>query len=180
MKSLVMKLKWLAVVPVLLFIAACSDNSGSASNTNTPGNTNTTSKSTDVAIMDVYKSETCGCCEDWISHIKTAGFHSVIHHPDDMGVLKSANGIEPQYRSCHTGISKDGFVFEGHIPAHLIKKFLAEPPKNAIGLAVPGMPLGSPGMEVEDRFSPYQVLVLNSDGTSRVFAEVKTAREQYE
>jgi len=174
MKSLVMKFKWLAVVPVVLVIAACSDKPDSASNTNTA------SDSTDVAFLDVYKSESCGCCKDWISHIETAGFHSVIHHPDDMGVVKSANGIKPEYRSCHTGISKDGYVFEGHIPAHLMKKFLSNPPGNAIGLAVPGMPLGSPGMEVGDKFSPYQVLLLKSDGTSRVFAEVRTANEQYQ
>ena len=68
-----------------------------------------------------------------------------------------------------TAVSSDGYVFEGHVPAHVIQRFLTDPPNNAIGLAVPGMPVGSPGMEVGDRFDPYDVLLLRTDGSSEVY-----------
>ena len=87
--------------------------------------------------------------------------------------IKEKYNIEPQYRSCHTAVSSDGFIFEGHIPSKFIKQFLSEDHPKAIGLSVPGMPLGSPGMEVEDRFMPYDVLILFKDGTSKVYAEVR-------
>ena len=67
--------------------------------------------------------------------------------------------IEPQFRSCHTAVSSDGYLFEGHIPSRFVRQFLKENNLNAIGLSVPGMPLGSPGMEVEGRFTPYDVLI---------------------
>ena len=88
-------------------------------------------------------------------------------------MIKEKYNIEPQYRSCHTAVSSNGLVFEGHIPSKYIKQFLSEDHPEAIGLSVPGMPLGSPGMEVEDRFMPYDVLILYKDGTSKVYAEVR-------
>ena len=88
--------------------------------------------------------------------------------------IKQRFGIAPQYQSCHTGVSADGFVFEGHVPARLIKKFLAEKPAGAIGLAVPGMPIGSPGMEMDERITPYDVLQLNKDGSTSVYSHVST------
>lgn len=100
------------------------------------------------------------------------GFRSTIHHPEDLNAVKQKFGIAPQYQSCHTGVSSDGFIFEGHIPARLIKKFLAEKPAGAIGLAVPGMPIGSPGMEMGERITPYNVLQLNKDGSTSVYAQV--------
>ena len=87
--------------------------------------------------------------------------------------VKEQHSIKPKYQSCHTAVSQDGYVFEGHIPSKFIKQFLANPEANAIGLSVPGMPLGSPGMEVEGRFMSYDVLVLFQDGSSKVFAEVR-------
>ena len=81
--------------------------------------------------------------------------------------------LRPQYRSCHTAVSSEGFIFEGHIPSKYIKQFLSEDHPDAIGLSVPGMPLGSPGMEVEDRFMPYDVLILFKDGTSKTYAEIR-------
>ncbi|MGB1058644.1 MAG: DUF411 domain-containing protein, partial [Ketobacter sp.] len=77
-------------------------------------------------------------------------------------------------------VSKQGFVFEGHIPARYIQQFLANPPEGAFGLAVPAMPVGSPGMEVNERFMPYQVLLLKKDGSTEVFAAVENAAQQYE
>ncbi len=129
--------------------------------------------------MTVHKSPTCGCCVKWVDHMEAAGFTVDLNHPDDLLALKDGNGIPANSRSCHTGITGSGYVFEGHVPAKFVLQFLADPPEGAIGLAVPAMPLGSPGMEVGDRFTPYDVQLLKADGTTEVFAHVGTAAEQY-
>ncbi|MGQ9424524.1 DUF411 domain-containing protein [Gilvimarinus sp. F26214L] len=129
--------------------------------------------------LEVYKSETCGCCEDWMEHMDRAGYGLTAHHPVDLNSKKQSLGIAPRYQSCHTAVTDDGYVFEGHVPAKVVERFLAEKPADAIGLAVPGMPLGSPGMEVEDRFTPYDVVLLKKDGSSEVYARFQTAAEQY-
>jgi hypothetical protein len=122
--------------------------------------------------MVVYKSPTCGCCGDWVDHMSEAGFSAKIQHPKDLNTIKDQLGIAPVYQSCHTATLQD-YLFEGHIPAEVVKHFLAEEPKNAIGLAVPGMPLGSPGMDFGgDNYRSYQVLQLNKDGSSSVYGEV--------
>ena len=87
--------------------------------------------------------------------------------------IKDELGIEPQFRSCHTAVSSDGYFFEGHIPSKYVSQFLKENNQNAIGLSVPGMPLGSPGMEVDGRFTPYEVLIHYRDGTSTIYEEVR-------
>lgn len=130
--------------------------------------------------IDVYKSPTCGCCGKWVTHAEQNGFSPTTHHPEDLNKLKVEHGIAPQYQSCHTAVSQQGYVFEGHIPARYIHEFLAAPPADALGLAVPAMPVGSPGMEVDDRFMPYQVLLLKRDGSVAIFAEVGSLAQQYE
>ena len=130
-------------------------------------------------VLDVYKSPTCGCCKQWMKHLKTNGIDTNGHHPDDMSAFKTSKGIAREFQSCHTAVSKGGFVFEGHVPAKYIQQFLASPPKNAIGLSVPAMPVGSPGMEYQDKFMPYKVLQLNKDGSSTVYARVESPKEQY-
>ncbi len=95
-----------------------------------------------------------------MSHIEAADFSVAVHHPSDLNKLKDDKGILPRYQSCHTAINQEGYVFEGHIPADVIKRFLSNPPANALGLAVPGMPVGSPGMEMGDRYDEYDVLLL--------------------
>jgi hypothetical protein len=112
-----------------------------------------------------------------VRHVEASGFETDVHHPAYLNKLKSDKGISPRYRSCHTAESEDGYVFEGHIPADIIQRFLANPPPNAIGLAVPGMPVGSPGMEMGNRFSPYVIFLLKKDGTSEPFEQVNTAEE---
>jgi hypothetical protein len=120
----------------------------------------------------IYKSPTCGCCGDWADHMTEAGFSANIQHPTDLNTIKDQLGVAPVYQSCHTATLQNYF-FEGHIPAEVIKHFLMEKPKSAIGLAVPGMPLGSPGMDFGgDNYRPYQVLQLNKDGSSSVYSEV--------
>lgn len=126
----------------------------------------------------VHKSPTCGCCEVWLDQLSEQGYDFTISHPADLNAVKARHGIAPQHQSCHTVVSEQGFVFEGHIPGALISRFLAEPPQGAIGLAVPGMPLGSPGMEVGDRFDPYDVLLLMADGSSEVYAAIGSREEQ--
>ena len=124
-------------------------------------------------MLLVHKTPTCGCCKMWMKHVEKNGFTAYGQDHQDLMKIKEKYNIEPQYRSCHTAVSSEGFIFEGHIPSKYIKQFLSEDHPEAIGLSVPGMPLGSPGMEVDDRFMPYDVLILFKDGTSKVYAEVR-------
>ncbi|MFT4907140.1 MAG: hypothetical protein ACI978_001215 [Oleispira sp.] len=133
----------------------------------------------EAAILEVYKHPGCGCCGKWIDHLNESGLTTGIHNSKKLAEFKEEKGIAPKFRSCHTAVSKDGYVFEGHIPAKFIQQFLNEKPAGAIGLSVPGMPLGSPGMEVGTKFAPYQVLQLNADGSSSIYASVKNSQEQY-
>ena len=121
----------------------------------------------------VHKTPTCGCCKMWVNHMEDNGF--AINTQDHQSLLKIKDNlkIEPQFRSCHTAVSSEGYFFEGHIPGKYVSQFLTENNPDAIGLSVPGMPLGSPGMEVEGRFTPYDVLIHFRDGTSKVYAEVR-------
>ena len=121
----------------------------------------------------VHKTPTCGCCKKWVKHLEANNFSTMIKDHQNLQKVKEQHSIKPKYQSCHTAVSQDGYVFEGHIPSKFIKQFLANPEADAIGLTVPGMPLGSPGMEVEGRFMPYDVLVLYKDGSSKVYAEVR-------
>jgi hypothetical protein len=121
----------------------------------------------------VHKTPTCGCCKKWMKHLKENGFNTDPQDHQNLNGIKDMHNIKPEYRSCHTAVSSDGFIFEGHIPSKYIKQFLSENHDDAIGLSVPGMPLGSPGMEFENRFMPYEVLILFKDGSSKVYAEVR-------
>lgn len=115
----------------------------------------------------VYKSPTCGCCADWVDHLEAEGFSVDVHDRDDMNTVKSLLGVPRELASCHTATVGD-YVIEGHVAATEIKRLLAEKPK-ALGLAVPGMPIGSPGMEMDDKRMPYDTLLFNQDGAA-VFA----------
>ncbi|SBS31392.1 Protein of unknown function, DUF [Marinomonas aquimarina] len=130
-------------------------------------------------VIEVHKSPTCGCCNGWLKHMEDSGFNTHINHPQNLTALKNEMGVPANARSCHTAISKQGYIFEGHIPAKLIKQFLDNPPANTKGLVVPAMPVGSPGMEYNNQFMPYSVLLLNDDGTVSPYAEISTQEEQY-
>ncbi len=122
----------------------------------------------------VYKHPQCGCCSKWITHLSDAGFSVTsqnLQH-DALNVVKQDFSITPEYQSCHTAVSAEGYVFEGHIPADYIQQFLNERPEDAIGLAVPGMPIGSPGMEMGERFDEYKIFLLMKDGSSTEYAIV--------
>lgn len=133
----------------------------------------------ETPMLEVYKSETCGCCGDWITHVEEQNIKVNIHHPEDMSAVKAKLGIPDQMQSCHTGVSQDGYIFEGHVPVKFIQQFLNDPPPNALGLTVPGMPVGSPGMEMGDRFQPYSILVLGKDGNTSVYAQINSYQEQF-
>ena len=110
----------------------------------------------------VYKSPTCSCCKKWVEHLRANGFPVQVREPDDLNTVKDRLGVPADMRSCHTA-EIDGYVIEGHVPAADVQRLLREKPK-ALGLAVPGMPLGSPGMEVDDRRQAYTVWLLQDDG----------------
>lgn len=129
--------------------------------------------------MVVYKSPTCGCCGAWVDHMSQAGFSSTVQHPKDLNAIKQTLGVAPAYQSCHTA-TLQGYVFEGHIPAEVIQHFMANTPNDAVGLSVPGMPMGSPGMDNGKAFRPYQVLQLNTDGSTTLFATVSTNNVVYQ
>ncbi|MCW8335338.1 DUF411 domain-containing protein [Vibrio paucivorans] len=110
-----------------------------------------------------HKSPYCGCCGEWTKHMEDAGFSVEEKLHENMNPIKQKLGITPELASCHTA-EINGYVFEGHIPADDIKAFLENPPKNAVGLSVPGMPMGSPGMEYGNEKDAYSVYAFNDKG----------------
>ena len=113
-------------------------------------------------IVEVYKSATCGCCKEWVRHLRDNGFEVRAHDVPDPAAHRARAGIPDALGSCHTALV-DGYALEGHVPASEVKRLLKERPQ-ARGLAVPGMPVGSPGMEVGARVDPYAVLLIGADG----------------
>ncbi|MDV2860229.1 DUF411 domain-containing protein [Psychrobacter sp. CAM01] len=126
----------------------------------------------------VYKDANCGCCKEWIGHAEDHGMTADGQDVSDLAVFKQRYGVPDNMRSCHTAVTSDGYVFEGHVPAKYVAQFLENPPSGAIGLAVPGMPMGSPGMEYQNRFDPYQIMQINKDGSSTVYAQVESPQQQ--
>jgi hypothetical protein len=117
--------------------------------------------------VTVYKSPTCGCCKNWVAHLRANGFTVKAVDVADVTSYKLANGVGPALASCHTAIV-DGYVIEGHVPAQDIKRLLRERPK-VTGLAAPGMPSGSPGME-QGYKDPYDVVSFDKSGRVSVYA----------
>ena len=126
----------------------------------------------------VYKDPNCGCCKDWVSYAEGHGVDANTQHPKDLSLFKERYGVPQNMRACHTTVTTDGYVFEGHVPAKHMAQFLASPPSDAIGLAVPGMPVGSPGMKNGDKFTPYQVMQINKDGSTEVYAAIDSVQQQ--
>jgi hypothetical protein len=119
--------------------------------------------------VDVYKSPTCGCCSNWVEHLRAQGFVVNATNVDDIAAVKAKYGVPRSVQSCHTAVV-DGYVIEGHVPAADVQRLLKERP-NVVGLAVPGMPVGSPGMEVEGvKAQPYDVMAFDKQGQATVFA----------
>ena len=189
---------WLVAVSALF---ACSQPDSSASNASSLQNGNGAAVTANVADSNaqtesaittpasnpdllknvsatVYKDANCGCCKDWISHAEDNGLSATAHDVTDLAVFKERYGVPTEMRSCHTAVTTDGYVFEGHVPAKYVAQFLENPPVQALGLAVPGMPVGSPGMEYQNKFAPYQIMQLNKDGTTEVYADIVSTEQQ--
>lgn len=121
------------------------------------------------ADMKVYKSPTCGCCDKWSKAMEQAGFSEDTTKVDDIVKVKKQFNVPLELSSCHTAIV-DGYVVEGHVPADEVKRLLELKPKDAIGIAVPGMPMESQGMEQGGTAEQYDVILFKKDGSQEVFA----------
>lgn len=120
----------------------------------------------DAVAIDVYRDPNCGCCEAWIEHLESNGFSVTDHIEKNMTEVKRQLGVPQELASCHTGVV-DGRFIEGHVPAADILNMRQRP--DIIGLAVPGMPIGSPGMEIGDRVDSYDVISLDQQNKPSVF-----------
>ncbi|AOZ11346.1 MULTISPECIES: DUF411 domain-containing protein [Pseudomonas] len=118
--------------------------------------------------IDVHRDANCGCCKTWISHLQANGFKVNDHVEADMSSVKQRLGVQPRLASCHTGVINGKFV-EGHVPADQVVALTRR--DDLKGIAVPGMPIGSPGMEMGDRKDAYQVIGLTQEGRDVVVAE---------
>jgi hypothetical protein len=119
--------------------------------------------------LTVYKDPSCGCCTKWVAHLNANGLKPVVKDRSDMASLKDSLGVPKDLRSCHTAVAGK-YVIEGHVPAADLKRLLASAPKDVIGIAVPDMPSGSPGMEMGARKDRYDVIAFDSGGKTYVFA----------
>jgi len=126
----------------------------------------------DEGVITVYKTPTCECCVDWVSHLREEGFEveSVVTEQREINQVRRSHGITPELVSCHTAVV-DGYAVEGHVPAEDIRRMLEEQPAIS-GLSVPGMPIGSPGMEIPGQpDESYQVLAFDDGGQTTVYSE---------
>lgn len=157
-------------------------NSDSESTSKTVAETQPKDSALEQLHAIIYKNEGCTCCDKWANHLNKDQFETELTAVDNINQIKHKLGVNPQLSSCHTAVIKHNnqqYVFEGHIPSKIIKQFLAAPPKHAIGLAVPAMPVGSPGMEYQGKFMPYKVFLLHDNGQVSIFASVDSLEEQY-
>ena len=127
----------------------------------------------ELLSIDVHRDANCGCCKEWVKHLESNGFKVVDHVESDMSAIKKGLGVPQGLASCHTGVIGGKFV-EGHVPADDIKKLNDRP--DLVGIAVPGMPAGSPGMDYGQKHQPYQVLGLTRDGAQEVVADYPNSK----
>ncbi len=170
-----------------LYLTSVSGDSNIASKSNSAIASKTSSQLTIASVWDietetnysgtmemtVYRSPSCGCCGVWVDHAKKHGFKIKDIKTEEMEAIKQKNNVPAELASCHTSII-DGYVMEGHIPADDIKRFLAQKPDDLVGLTVPGMPIGTPGMEARDIKQPFQVLAFTDKGKVEVFNEYQS------
>jgi hypothetical protein len=124
--------------------------------------------------IEVWKSPSCGCCQDWINYLERNGFTVKVNESGNNAARRKF-GLPGMYGSCHTALV-EGYVVEGHVPVREIRRLLSEKP-DAIGIAVPAMPIGSPGMDgpaYGNRFDPYDVVLVPRNGTARVYQSYST------
>jgi hypothetical protein len=123
---------------------------------------------TSGTAIEIWKTPTCGCCKMWVDHMQKAGFRPTVHDLDDVSPIKRKLKVPAALQSCHTAVV-GGYAIEGHVPADLVRQVLKQKPAIA-GLAVPGMPMGSPGMD-GPRKDPYDVVAFEQNGRATVFAK---------
>ena len=157
----------LLTLALLGAVAACADTE--------PANRDASAARLEATASDlptvlVYKTPSCGCCNGWVEHLEAAGFTVDARNVTDLMSVKRDAGVPVAMSSCHTALI-DGYVVEGHVPVEQVKRLLDERPEIS-GIAVPGMPVGSPGMEGPNPQS-YQVLAFGSDGSTGVYAEIE-------
>ena len=120
--------------------------------------------------VEIWKNPHCGCCSKWVDHLAAAGFKVRVHDTDHLSARKDALGVPVALRSCHTA-KVGNYVIEGHVPARDIKRLLRRKP-HVVGISVPGMPIGSPGMEMPSGMKePYSVIAFDRNGKTQTFAE---------
>ncbi|MEO0869745.1 MAG: DUF411 domain-containing protein [Cyanobacteria bacterium J06642_11] len=149
----------LALITISLIITGCTLAQGPAP----------ISQAALASEINVFRSPTCGCCGLWIEHMRDAGFQVNDQITEDMTAVKEQYGVPENLKSCHTTVV-DGYVVEGHIPAEDVARLLTEKPDIA-GISVPGMPIGSPGMESGNYVEPYTVFTFEKDGSTTNFSE---------
>ena len=121
-------------------------------------------------LVEVFKSPTCGCCSKWVEHLRASGFTVRTTDLNDLHQIKASRGVPAELQSCHTAIV-GGYVVEGHVPASDVQRLLKEKP-SVVGIAVGGMPVGSPGMEFRDlKPQAYNVMSFDKTGKTAVFAK---------
>ena len=161
--------KMITMLPALFGLACARGNDAASTDSTAVINGAATRGPVDSSlVMVVYKSPTCGCCTAWVDHVRQAGFSVTVVDTANLEPIKKRYGILPGQGSCHTATIGD-YVIEGHVPAQDIRRLITERPK-VTGLAVPGMPVGSPGMEGPVPQS-YDVIAFSRDGASRVWAK---------
>ncbi len=118
--------------------------------------------------VTAYVTPTCSCCAGWVEHMQDSGFTVNVVYQDDLTAIKDEHGVPRELRSCHLGVV-DGYAIEGHVPADVVTRLLSERPE-VVGLAVPGMPMGAPGMEMPGgRVDPYEVYTFDRTGPQAVY-----------
>jgi hypothetical protein len=122
-----------------------------------------------AVTITVYKDPSCGCCTKWVDHLRAAGLRPTVHDRTDMDALKDSLSVPAALRSCHTAVAGK-YVIEGHVPATDLRSLLARSPAGVLGIAVPDMPVGSPGMEMAGRGDRYDVIAFSANGKTSVFA----------
>ena len=154
-------------IAALAVAVALSQAAGSAQQRPKPAAPKSAAK---PLMMTVYKTPTCGCCSKWVDHMKQNGFTVHVTDLNDLSAIKTRHGVPSKAQSCHTALVS-GYVVEGHVPAETVKRMLREKPAVA-GIAVPGMPQGSPGMEVPGIVPPpYDVVTFDKAGQTRFYAK---------
>ena len=155
-----------AIVSLAVGLASCGDARLSSESLQPVSTAGAAQASPELMV---YKSATCGCCKVWVEHMRKNGFTAKVQDVENMNPIKERVGVPYGMGSCHTA-EVGGYFIEGHVPAEQVARLLKEKPK-AKGLTVPGMPIGSPGMEQGDMKQPYEVHLVHPDGTTSVYAK---------